>query len=158
MSAYILLLFGLALIFIEFFLPGAIMGTFGTILVLASIYLFSTETDSILALLAYIAVVICLLYYLVKMALYRMQKTSSKHTICSNASQEGYVASTYDRKAIGKRAVVIADLKPGGYIMLEGKKLQAISISGYISQGTDVEVVGGQEESLIVKQIQKDNV
>ncbi|MBA3603134.1 MAG: serine protease [Parachlamydiaceae bacterium] len=155
MSAFLLLLFGMLLIFIEFFLPGAVMGTIGTLLVLASIYLFASETDSGLALVAYIGAVIIALIYLVKIAIWRMQKTSPQHTICSNASQDGYVASSFDESAVGKKGVVLSDLKPGGYILVDGRKEQAISVSGYIAQNLEVEVIGGQEESLLVKLIEK---
>lgn len=158
MSAYILLIFGMALIFIEFFLPGAIIGSIGTVLVIASIYFFASETSSTYSLVGYIGAVCIALFYLIKVAIWRMQKTAPKQTICADASQEGFVASSYDASAIGKRGVVIADLKPGGYILLDDKKLQAISASGYIGQGEQVEVISGQEESLIVKQIHKETV
>ena len=155
MSAFLVLIFGMLLIFIEFFLPGAVMGTIGAVLVLASIYLFATETESAWALAAYIIAVVIALIYLVKFAIWRMQKTAPQHTILSNASQAGYVASTYDASAIGKKGIVLSDLKPGGYILVDGRKEQAISVSGYIAQNLEVEVIGGQEESLLVKLIEK---
>lgn len=155
MTAYILLLFGMLLIFIEFFLPGAVMGTIGTLLVIASIYFFAMQNDSILALVVYVIAVLILLFYLIKIAIWRMQKTSSKQTIVSDSSQVGYVASSYDHSTIGKRGIVLSDLKPGGYVLIDGKKHQAISVSGYIAQNLEIEVIGGQEESLLVKLIQK---
>lgn len=155
MIAYLLLLFGMVLIFIEFFLPGAVMGTIGAILIMASIYFFAVDTESGLALAAYVIAVIIALIYLIKLAIWRMQKTSSKHTICSDASQDGFVASTFDANAIGKHGVVVSDLKPGGYVLVDGKKQQAISVSGYIAQNLEIEVIGGQEESLLVKLIEK---
>jgi len=47
----------------------------------------------------------------------------------------------------------LTDLKPGGYILVEGKQHQALSNTGYIVKGKEVKIIGGQEESLIVKQI-----
>ncbi len=153
MSAYLLLIFGMLLIFIEFFLPGAVIGTIGALLVLASIYVFATETHSAWALAAYILAVSIALIYLVKFAIWRMQKTGPQHTIYTDASQAGYVASTYDASAIGKKGIVLSDLKPGGYILVDGRKEQAISVSGYIAQNLEVEVIGGQEESLLVRYV-----
>ncbi len=153
--AYFLLLLGMVLIFIEFFLPGAVMGSIGTLLVLASIYFFAVQNESTLALVIYIIAVILLMFYLFKFAIWRMQKTASKHTIVSNSAQTGYVASSYDSTAIGKRGIVLSDLKPGGYVLVDGKKQQAISVSGYVAQNQEVEVIGGQEESLLVKFIEK---
>jgi membrane-bound ClpP family serine protease len=158
MSTFFLLALGMALIFVEFFLPGAVIGTIGVILVLVSFISFASATDSSLALTAYILGVTIALIYLAKFAIWRMQKTASKQTICSDAAQTGYVASSFDHSALGKKGVVLSDLKPGGYILVDGKKQQAISLSGYIPQNASVEVIGGQEESLIVKLIQKESV
>lgn len=150
MTAYLLLILGFALIFIEFFLPGAVMGIFGALLIVASISIFASEANSTVAVVAYIIAVLLGLIYVARLAIKRMQKTGPKQTICSDASQVGYVASSFDNKAVGKRGVVLSDLKPGGYILVEGEKFQALSVSGYISRGTEVEVIAGQEESLIV--------
>lgn len=158
MNAYLLLALGMSLIFIEFFLPGAVMGTFGAILVITSILVFASGTNSLLALICYLLAVGLLLYYAIKLAIWRILKMKPEHTIYSDASQVGYVASTFDASVIGKQGVVISDLKPGGYILVDGKKLQALSVSGYIAQGGQVEIISGQEESLFVKRIQKESV
>lgn len=158
MISYLLLLLGMLLIFIEFFLPGAVMGTLGSILVIASIFAFASETTSGTALFMYIAAICIALYFLVKFAIRQMLKTKSSHTIYSDASQVGYVASAFDASLIGKEGVVISDLKPGGYILVEGKKAQALSVTGYLTEGTRIIVISGQEESLIVKPVQKESV
>lgn len=155
MIAPLLLFFGLLLIFIEFFLPGAVMGTIGSIMLIASIYFFAAETESSLALAAYVLAIACALICLIKVAIWRMQKTTSKHTICTDASQVGYMASSFDANAVGKHGIVVSDLKPGGYVLVDGKKQQAISVSGYIAQNLEIEVIGGQEESLLVKLSEK---
>lgn len=156
MSAYILLAIGLILIFIEFYLPGAVIGIAGGLFVLASIIIFATQTQSAIAVAAYICATILCLVYLIKFALWRIRSTKPDKSIYSDHSQNGYVASKFDKTAIGKKGVVLSDLKPGGYIIVEGKQHQAISISGYIVKGTEVEIIGGEEESLIVKLTKKE--
>lgn len=148
-----LVLFGLGLLFIylEFFLPGAILGTIGAIFLLISIVLFAIATESAVLSILYAVGVILSVVLLIKYTLRRIPKTASKYSIYLKGDQEGYIASTYDKTAIGKTGIVLSDLKPGGYITIEGKKHQAISQSGYISHGEKVEVIGGTEESLIVK-------
>ncbi len=42
-------------------------------------------------------------------------------------------------------------MKPGGQVVIEEKKHSAISLSGYITKGNKVKVVGGEGESLTVK-------
>jgi len=46
MMPYILLILGLLLIFIEFYLPGAVMGITGGLMVFASMILFAMQSES----------------------------------------------------------------------------------------------------------------
>lgn len=153
MNPYIFLVVGLVLIFLEFFLPGAVIGSIGGLFILFSIILFASTANSGVAVFAYVTAILLFLFFLVKFAIWRIRQTKSKGTIYSDDAQVGYVASVFDQSAIGKRGIVLSDLKPGGYILIEGKKEQALSVSGYLIKGSEVEVVGGQEESLIVKPI-----
>jgi membrane-bound ClpP family serine protease len=156
MSPYILLFLGLVLIFLEFFLPGAILGICGGILVLWSIISFAMESGSPIMTVVYIIAIGIILIYLVKFALWKIRHSSTRFSIYSNDDQQGYQASEFDHSAIGKIGIVSTDLKPGGFITVDGKQQQAISQSGYLVKGTEVLVIGGQEESLIVKQNKKE--
>lgn len=157
MMPFVLLVLGLILIFIEFYLPGAIMGTSGAILILTSIILFGMQSESPIEILLFILVVGVLLGFLVKFALWRIRTSKSKFSIYSDDSQDGFQASSFDEKAIGMKGIVVTDLKPGGHIIVDGKRRQAISQSGYITKGSEVLVIGGQEESLIVKSVKKES-
>jgi membrane-bound ClpP family serine protease len=153
MLPFIFLLIGLLLIFLEFYLPGAIMATLGGIFFVASILLFAGQNHSAVEIFLFTIGSFVALFFLIRMTLQRIPKTKAEYSIYSHKDQEGYQASQYDKSALGKEGVVLSDLKPGGYILIAGTKHQAISQSGYISQGTHVLVIGGQEESLIVKNV-----
>lgn len=151
MTPFLLLFIGLLLILIEFYIPGAIMGVLGSIFVLVSILLFASQTNSLLAIVFFVLGTLVCVGLLIRFALWRIVRAKPEYSIYLNKDQEGYQASSFDREAIGKTGVVLSDLKPGGYILIDGKQHQAISLTGYISKGELVEVVSGQEESLIVK-------
>ncbi|HRD55661.1 MAG TPA: NfeD family protein [Parachlamydiaceae bacterium] len=153
MNPYILLILGYLLIFIEFYIPGAIMGVLGGVSIFISILLFISQNDSFLFIFAYILAVLLGLGLLFKFALWRIKHAKPEYSIYSDANQHGYKASKFDTHLIGKTATVLSDLKPGGYISIEGEQCQAISESGYIAKGESVLIVGGQEESLIVRKI-----
>lgn len=151
MSPFIFLALGLLLIFFEFYLPGAVLGISGTILVLVSIFLFASEFNSpILTILYILGTGVCIVF-LFKFTLKRIVKAKPEYSIYSNDDQKNYFASSYDKAAIGKKGIVLADLKPGGYITVDGKQHQAISLTGYLAKGTEVIVVSGDGESLLVK-------
>lgn len=157
MIPYILLLLGLVLILFEFYLPGAVMGICGGIIVFVSIILFAIQSESAIALGFFIIGAIVCLVLLVKFALWRIRTAKpGGFSIYSGADQEGYVASHFDASAIGKKGIVDTDLKPGGHIIVDGKRMLALSRSGYVSKGNEVIVIGGQEESLIVKLSKKE--
>lgn len=156
MTPFVMLLLGFLLIFLEFYIPGAVMGVAGGLLVFSSMILFAMHSQSPIAIAFYVIGTFVALAFLVKFALWRIRTAKPDFSIYSDKNQAGYQASHFDASAIGKKGIVVTDLKPGGHIMVEGKTMQAISQSGYITKGSEVLVVGGQEESLIVKQIKKE--
>jgi len=147
----IFLILGFLLIFLEFYLPGAIMGISGGIFILISLVLFAAQTDSPLAVSLYIIGIIVALVLLIKFAIWRIRTAKPQRSIYSDDAQVGYQAVSYDTSAIGKKGIVFTDLKPGGFIIVDGKQLPAISKEGYLSKGTKVRVLGGEESNLIVK-------
>lgn len=156
MLPYILSAVGLLLIFLEFYLPGAIMAVMGVILLVASVVIFATQHSSGLYFLLFLIANCVAVYLVIQLAIWKIKNSSTKFGIYSDSSQVGYVASRYDATAIGKIGIVKTDLKPGGHIFVDGVSHQAISESGYLSKGAEVMVIGGQEESLIVKAIKKE--
>lgn len=156
MDPYLLWAVGLFMIFLEFYLPGGIMGVLGAVAVLASIVLFAMQSNSPLAILLYIIGTVASTVLLFKFALWRIRHAKPDRSIYSEGDQEGYVACVYDKSAIGKMGIVQSDLKPGGHILVEGKKHGAISKSGYITKGSEVIVLGGEGESLTVKHYTKE--
>ena len=150
-NPFILWLLGLVLIYIEFFVPGAAIGIAGGLLLIASIFLFAMEYGSAWLVAIYLVAVLISLAALIKYALWRIPRVKPDSSIYSAKDQEGYYASSFDESAIGKSGTVLSDLKPGGYIMIDGIQHQAISESGYIVQGEEVIVLRGEGESLIVR-------
>lgn len=156
MNPFLLLALGFLLIFLEFFLPGAILGTIGGLMVIASIAFFAAESGSSIGVALYILAIFVGLGLLIKFSLWRIKSSKSRFTFYSDAAQSGYQASHFDKKAIGREGIVLTDLKPGGYILIDGKQHQALSKTGYIVKGSTVLVIGGQEETLIVQAKQKE--
>lgn len=152
-TAIILVFVGLLLVFLEFFLPGGVMGIAGAIVVIGAMVLFAMQSESIVATIVFIGASVVAVGLLIRYALWRIKNSNPDYSVYSNGDQAGYYASEHDTDAVGKKAVVLTDLRPGGYILLEGKRVQAISKSGYIAKGAEVEVINGEEESLIVKEV-----
>lgn len=157
MLAFLLVAMGLIFILVEFYIPGAVMGILGGISILAGILLFASQTSSLLAIVAFVGGTAIAVGVMIRFAIWRIVNAKPQYSIYSDHDQEGYQASSYDKGAIGKSGIVLTDLKPGGFILIDGVQHAAISISGYIQKGESVVVVGGQEQSLIVKQTKKEH-
>lgn len=149
MISFILLFMGLILILLEFYLPGAVMGFLGGTAILFAILSFG-QSHSLWATILFVASAIALIILLIRFAIWKIVSAKPDASIYLKSDQEGFRASSYDHQAIGKTGVVLSDLKPGGYILIDGVQHQAISTIGYIAKGTEIKVVSGQEESLIV--------
>ncbi len=142
----ILVLTGLFLVFLEFFIVGAIMAIGGVILLVASLVLMIVGGAALSSLGLYTVGVGIALYLVIRLALSIVRKRK----VCLDTDQEGYQACSYPKEMIGKRAIVSTDLKPAGYIQTENGTFAALSKSGYIEKGSVVHVVGGEGASLTV--------
>lgn len=156
MDPFVWLAIGLIMIFLEFFIPGAIMGITGVVFVTISLVLFAYAASSPIYVVIYTTVVILLLIGTFKFALWRIRSTRNENTLFLSSDQEGYHADGYNTHAIGKEGVATTDLRPAGRISVEGNTYQAISQGGFIPNGTAIIVISGEGPTLIVKPLKKD--
>ena len=139
---------GLLLIFLEFFLPGAVMAVGGGLLLLASLYFFHMENPSALLFFAYLIGLAGLVYGVIRLAMWSVKKK-----IRSAADQEGFTAVSYPIEMIGKIGSAVTDLRPSGHIVIDGKSFQAVAKTGYINKNCPVEVLSGEGSHLIVNEV-----
>lgn len=151
MNPFILVVIGFILIFIEFFVPGSLMGIAGGLLVVLSVIFFAMQDHSGLEVALFIIAVSVSLGFLIYFTLKRIPKTKPGRSIYLGTDQEGYFASEFDKALVDKTGKVSADLKPSGFIIIEGKQYQAMSQGDYIVKGTEIVVIGGRGAFLIVK-------
>ena len=139
---------GLLFIFLEFFLPGAVMAIGGTLLLLTSLLLFYFQVTGIGLFLIYFLGLGLAAIFTILLALNRVKKGRVLHT----SDQESFQACDFPKEMIGRSASVVTDLKPSGYVEIDGRTFAALSKLGYIDKGTTVRVIGGQGAHIIVHQ------
>lgn len=148
-----LALAGLFLIYLEFFLPGAVMAIGGSILLLSSVFVFHMEKPHMLVLVLYLMALTIAVYSIVRFALWQICNSAAEGTVLLATDQAGFQACVFDKEMIGKKAVVATDLKPSGQVEIDGKVYQALSEGDYIDKDDQVIVIGGQGSHLIVTRI-----
>jgi membrane-bound serine protease (ClpP class) len=144
----LLALTGILFIFLEFFLPGAIMAIGGTLMLLASLMLFYFHVSGALLFLTYLVGLGIAIMIVIRVALLRIKRGK----VVNTSDQEGFQACSYPKEFIGCSALVISDLKPSGYVEIDGRSFAALSKLGYVDKGVTVRVIGGQGAHLIVDQ------
>lgn len=151
MATILLLAFaGIVLIFLEFFLPGAVMAVLGTLSLLVSIGLFFVQYSALWGIIFMLGVFLAV-FITCKLALWQVKRSQEKGHFYHGEDQEGFLASAFDPQLIGKEGIVSTELKPAGHIVVEGHVYQALSETGFISKGNSVKIVGGKGSHLIVR-------
>ncbi len=145
-----LFVLGVALIAIEVFVPGGIIGIMGILSIIAGVFVSYSEfgvngvwISGSVALLLMIAVL--LFEFLV------LPKTKLGGRLFLRKAVEGTsqppLAGDDD---IGKECVTLTTLSPTGTVLLDGKKVEAASKSGFISKNETLKVVGKDNFRIIV--------
>ncbi|MDN3504173.1 MAG: NfeD family protein [Rhabdochlamydiaceae bacterium] len=146
-----LLLISLLLIYLEFYLPGGIPGTFGAILLLGSVFTFYTEFQSIQWSIAYFISALLFSAMTCLFAIRNIKRSGVHNTMYLAADQKGYMASSYNKEVVGLKGEAITSLRLSGHIEIEGRQYQAMSKNQFIEKGEKVIVIGGQGSYLLVK-------
>lgn len=145
-TAILLLALGLLMIFLEIFLPGGILAVIGGVLILASIIFFSIQAKSLIPISIFILTAFLLLWLVVKFGVWIIKKRGRRHT-----QPKKSVTDAFAQEKIGKKGVALTDLKPSGYVFVDGNRFSAISKGGYISKGQKIQVIGGKAAQLTVE-------
>jgi len=149
MIVAILAFLGLALIYLEFFLPTGLSAVFGAIVLIGSVVYFSVNTPELFFVLIYVVSMLIMVFMICKLALWQIER--KKNSLYLDQDQEGFQASFFDKTLIGKTGVCLSDLKPSGHISLDSESYQAVSKAGYLSKGTSIIVIGGQGAYVFVQ-------
>lgn len=149
---WILLCAGLLLIVGEFYLPGAILGVAGGISVLSAIFLMFYSYGASLGSFLFLLIAGGMLVLTIKGSIWLIARSGRSGLYVTRDSSSSQ-ATHFDPQAIGKRGRVTADLKPGGYMEIEGVQYAARSEEGYVSAGHQVVVLRGEGDSLIVRKV-----
>ena len=147
-----LLALGLLMIYLEFFVPGGLVAIIGGLLVTAGVTVFSAMQYPLYAKVLFFGVAVGLVAGVCRLALWVIQHRK-KDEFYLASDQEGYTAPAFEKELIGSKAIAATDLKPSGHILIAGKRFQAISESEYIRKGANIEILNGQSNYLIVREV-----
>ena len=148
---------GVALLFLEMFLPGIIAGVIGGILLIASIVTayreISPEAGNI-TLIATAAVTAALWWWWAT----KFQRTRFGRRMTLAATSTGTSQAAGLALLIGKTGTAITPLRPSGTILVAGHRVDAITGGDFIEQGAPVHITRIEGSGVIVhRQSQPDS-
>ena len=148
----VLFLAGMALVFAELIVPGGVCGVIGALLVLISCglgcyhypsYAFFIILGEVVA--ATMAVVFGL-YYLPRSF---AGKAMILHS--SQPAEEGWVAAMSDESLLGASGQAYTKLRPAGVIVVDDRRVDAVSSGDYINKGEQVRVIEVKGSRVVVE-------
>ncbi|MGR3973139.1 MAG: NfeD family protein [Candidatus Rhabdochlamydia sp.] len=142
----ILAFVGLALIFMEFFFPSGFLIFSAAIFLLTTIFSFSSLGFGLGFTLLYMILLLMAIIATIAAALSRIRSKMVLHE-----DQYGFYSHQLNPLLLGKRGVVLSDLKPLGYIEIEGHQYLATVEMGYVAKDTWVHVIELRGSTVIVK-------
>lgn len=149
---FILLGSGIILIAIEIFVPGAILGTLGAIALVGAIVTGFTAFPNAGAI---IAVAIILLTGVILVVWIRVfPRTSLGKAMTVNINLSTAKADQPGIEAlVGKTGETVTDLRPGGYAMIDGKRVDVVTDGRMLDRGQPIKVVEVRGNRIVVKQV-----
>ncbi|MBK1877897.1 NfeD family protein [Pelagicoccus mobilis] len=135
-----LMVLGLGLVMLEIFIPGGIVGVFGGISMIAAVVIAYQDLGTEGALITFgiglVGLVACLWFEFKVLPKTPAGKRLFLQDQVAGKSQHDVA----DQSMIGKEATTATALAPSGYVILDGKKLEAFSKSGFLEKGESVTI------------------
>lgn len=135
-----LMILGFGLIMLEIFIPGGVVGLLGGASLLGAIGLaygeFGMEGALIAFAVAIVGLAICLYVEFKVLPKTRVGRRIFLNNSVSGKSQPDVGEATL----VGKEGTTLTALSPSGQVLVEGRKLEAVSRSGFLEKGEHVRV------------------
>jgi membrane-bound ClpP family serine protease len=150
----ILIITGLALIAVDFYLPGFVLGSIGVVLMLVALVLtyksYGTNVMLVLFLLE-LTVGIGVGYASIKL----FPQTAVGKRMILGETQTGVRAESPKQldEWLGREGVAQTVLRPAGVAIIDGKRLDVEAESGMIEGGSPIKVVAVHDNRLVVKKL-----
>ena len=141
---------GVALIFLEMFLPGIIAGIIGGLLLIAAVFTAYSDIGAAagnLTLLATAAATSVLWWFWAT----QFQHTRFGRRMTLSAAGTGTTQADGLARLAGQTGTAVTPLRPSGTILVAGHRVDAITGGDFIEKGTCVRVVRAEGSCVIVQ-------
>ena len=135
-----LMVLGVALIMIEIFVPGGVVGAMGGVCLIGAVWLSYREGGAEGAIIALAVALVCVSVCLVFEFKVLPKTAVGKRLFLSQRIAGTSHQSPGEASLVGSEGSAATALAPSGYVLVSGRKLEAVSRSGFIEKGDRVRV------------------
>ncbi|MBO4678266.1 MAG: serine protease [Lachnospiraceae bacterium] len=146
----VVLIIGIVLIGVEFFLPGfGVPGISGIICTVAGVFLTGRDMSERI-MVGVIAIVIIAIVLVVSIIIFNSKKIKSPIKLETDLQGKNLFIEEKDMEyLLGRKGVAITDLRPSGKGEFDGVKLDVIT-TGYIKKGTELTITAIKNNKIFV--------
>ncbi len=159
MIGWVIFLFvvGMVLILSEFIVPGGICGVLGGLLLLVSCGLgwYHYPDEGVLIVIGEILGAIVT----IGLGMYILSRSRAGKFLVLEDSQQadaGWVASESDESLVGAAGRTFTKLRPAGTIVVDGKRIGAVTEGGYIDRDAAIRVIAVHGNRVVVEQVENE--
>jgi membrane-bound serine protease (ClpP class) len=147
-----LLLVGTILIGVEIFIPGAVAGTIGgAALIVAVIVAFDISPTCGF----YVLFGVFILVTLTTLAWIKLfPKSGIGQKMTLSIDGKGFKAPDPHQALLGKTGVTQSELRPAGYAVIDGKRIDVVSEGGIVDAQTSIKVIKVEGTRVVVRRIE----
>lgn len=143
---------GIFLFAAEVLVPGGILGIAGGVLLLAGCILSFVRYGSDGGLVAVIAsILVGAGVFFIEFKILPKTRIGKRFFLSREITATATALQNDARDLIGKAALSSTVLSPSGYVTIDGKRYEAVSQSGHIAPGSELEVVDANHFQLTVR-------
>lgn len=155
----ILFIAGIVLIFLEFFLPGAIAGTLGIAALVGSLFLAGENTFQMaISIIISIFFSTVLFFLLIKVFHKKMVLFNRMVLFDSARKEDGYVSNANRSDLLGREGVALTVLRPSGTAIFNSERIAVVSEGSYIPQDSRILVVKVEGARIVVREMERKSV
>lgn len=154
MEALILLIAGIILVILEFFVPGGILGLLGAASVIGSLFLSGYDLSH-MALSVSISFIVAVIFAVFLYRRIGMDKGIFRHIILKDqtSSELGYVSNENRLELIGLEGEALTPLRPAGTGLFDDEIIDIVSEGSFIAKGKKVKITKVEGMRVVVREV-----
>jgi membrane-bound serine protease (ClpP class) len=149
---FLLVLCGLLLLGIEVYMPGAILGIFGGVCLIAAIVIGFIQFEAPWNIISAIAILFLSIGIIIAfMKFLPNSKIFNKLALTNDMSESKGTDDFTD--LTGQEGVAVTPMRPSGIITIDGKRVDVVAEGSWIDSGTNVKVIRVEGNQITVRAI-----